>query len=1226
MDQPHNFGSQDADIPYSPSPGEASYNDQVEDSFDFRQYYEDLRWEQGLDTTAEDPSSFTANAAYPDISTDGNTAFLHPAQQNRLQSPSIPTQSVAMSYPDGIGNLRSLSNGSVSLGDKRNPQSDSILEPLPHPSTQTPLTTPSTAYKLSVSRESLKDTRSDDRGITPDPGSPSTRQAEVTRHSEQEGSRMAKAGKKASKVEKPKRASRLRKSRVVDIDQTLPINFSQAAARLPRKAYLTASQICYSWVEVHPGESPTDTDLQDLGRLFMVPPDFFRQRMMEIIRDDSGYHSAPRPGLEITKNYQSKQPHGTEKETAEGETDPQRPYACTHRCGSTFKDRGSWEKHEQIAYPQRLWVCPEKDCHKRIWLRKDRFQSHLKDYHGYKTVSAGTCIANLIEIESQFPRTCFVPNCFESFNDWKHRINHIAKHYKKSCSKFLLRKTENDLAGDNITTGSQTTKDQDSDSSDDGVDVHNSENDFDDSDDDQGGMGPGNAGSAGGSNARQDTSSQGPSWPGPRQHHGGRDGGGSSRTTSQSQQYKESDASKDLSWNTTRTFKVWEAVRRIMGFADYAHLPLAKGPLDILAISQPRSSLCVRRLARLVECQDDHSGPEQSSYKLDRQLLVPRAFWTLGNDQLFSLRWLGSGATASVDEVKYEGASESIARKVIKYRYPGDREKAIREAYIMHCLQHPHIVRLLTSYSDAITATLMMQPAADYTLSYYLRTCSASAPVGRESWTWFGCLASGLQHMHDRGVFHGDIKPDNILISNKQVYYTDFGLSDIIPDDRSTISEAMFMTKQYAAPEVKRGKRGKPSDVWSLGCVFLELMTLLLNQNVSERYVVEYGHENRRDCDFSYSSNPNFVQAWIQSLRVASYNAQALTSVSLLLDLCQAMMDPEPRRRPVAGQLTKLVTSEICCVVIELAASNLQMVESNLGFQIQDSASKSNASAPGTTEKSSGNISQSDARSLLPHRVAFAELDITHKRSWTLSVWLSYQDPIEALAVGKLSVSADHRSSFMAEHLLSLVDRLFPKYMDDIREVTSDTKEGASVKGTTLPNITSDWHATCSETTLVPKLTTEFTYIDAVKTKLYLRSHFKRKWLNTFATLDSGTPYNWISQRIVKKLGVQERSKAATNACYNADGGVLRPYGTVRIQWYYSASRILENWFLVADNCCSDVILGSDFLFTHGSYMLRSTARGAVSSSSPTSSMKNWTGIHCPQNEFKLPRRQVTCA
>lgn len=119
-----------------------------------------------------------------------------------------------------------------------------------------------------------------------------------------------------------------------------------------------------------------------------------------------------------------------------------------------------------------------------------------------------------------------------------------------------------------------------------------------------------------------------------------------------------------------------------------------------------------------------------------------------------------------------------------------------------------------------------MDPVADIDLKHYLLL----EPFPKESLSclrsFFGCLVSAVRYLHEQRCRHKDIKPANILVRDQTVLITDFGTAldwtDLDAD--ATCGRPEAYTNMYAAPEVVQARsRGSPADIWSLGCVFLEM-------------------------------------------------------------------------------------------------------------------------------------------------------------------------------------------------------------------------------------------------------------------------------------------------------------------------------------------------------------------------------------------------------------------
>jgi serine/threonine protein kinase len=200
---------------------------------------------------------------------------------------------------------------------------------------------------------------------------------------------------------------------------------------------------------------------------------------------------------------------------------------------------------------------------------------------------------------------------------------------------------------------------------------------------------------------------------------------------------------------------------------------------------------------------------------------------------------LGMGASAVVDIVEDKSNGQKFAHKI--YRpYTGSknslREAFMNEVSIMKRVNsHPHVVLVYWSYTCGRDFGMLLSPiASGGDLKSYLQ---ASEDTGEtptpEQYSIlsrsFGCLSSGLAYIHSYTIRHKDIKPQNILVHNGQMIYTDFGIAlDASGQNTTTTGFPGAHTKRYCAPEVAQSEpRNRKSDVFSLGCVFIEIMAVL---------------------------------------------------------------------------------------------------------------------------------------------------------------------------------------------------------------------------------------------------------------------------------------------------------------------------------------------------------------------------------------------------------------
>jgi cell division cycle 2-like protein len=89
-------------------------------------------------------------------------------------------------------------------------------------------------------------------------------------------------------------------------------------------------------------------------------------------------------------------------------------------------------------------------------------------------------------------------------------------------------------------------------------------------------------------------------------------------------------------------------------------------------------------------------------------------------------------------------------------------------------------------------------------------------------------LASGVSYLHDHWILHRDLKTSNLLLNNRgQLKIADFGMARYVGDPPPQKLTQLVVTLWYRAPELLLGatRYGPAIDMWSLGCIFAELLT-----------------------------------------------------------------------------------------------------------------------------------------------------------------------------------------------------------------------------------------------------------------------------------------------------------------------------------------------------------------------------------------------------------------
>ncbi|KAI9324239.1 kinase-like domain-containing protein [Zopfochytrium polystomum] len=199
---------------------------------------------------------------------------------------------------------------------------------------------------------------------------------------------------------------------------------------------------------------------------------------------------------------------------------------------------------------------------------------------------------------------------------------------------------------------------------------------------------------------------------------------------------------------------------------------------------------------------------------------------------LYSLgRIIGKGGFGVVYQSvsKHEDTyGEEVAIKALEKRLmldPRMQQRVRNEVEIHWQLDHPSILRLITYFEDETHVYLVMELCANGELFQYIqrRGSPLSEAEGR---TATYQIVSGLMYLHSCGVMHRDLKLSNLLLTKKlQIKIADFGLAARLAHSAAE-QKTMCGTPNYISPEiVSRQPYGLTSDVWSLGCMLVTILT-----------------------------------------------------------------------------------------------------------------------------------------------------------------------------------------------------------------------------------------------------------------------------------------------------------------------------------------------------------------------------------------------------------------
>ena len=167
-------------------------------------------------------------------------------------------------------------------------------------------------------------------------------------------------------------------------------------------------------------------------------------------------------------------------------------------------------------------------------------------------------------------------------------------------------------------------------------------------------------------------------------------------------------------------------------------------------------------------------------------------------------------------------------------------QRFLREGRILAKLNYPHLVRVTDLFKENNTAYLVMELVTGKSLRKELDIQPQKKLPPQKVKEIISHLVSALSTVHQQGIFHLDIKPDNILLTPEgRLVLIDFGSAkQTFGTSRGTSSTRTF-TESYAAPEViAGGEVGVESDIFEVGMMVYEMLTGQLPPNALQRLLL----------------------------------------------------------------------------------------------------------------------------------------------------------------------------------------------------------------------------------------------------------------------------------------------------------------------------------------------------------------------------------------------------
>lgn len=189
---------------------------------------------------------------------------------------------------------------------------------------------------------------------------------------------------------------------------------------------------------------------------------------------------------------------------------------------------------------------------------------------------------------------------------------------------------------------------------------------------------------------------------------------------------------------------------------------------------------------------------------------------------------IGVGGMAVVYKAFDNRDNRIVAVKILKDEYIANEEFRRRfknESKAIAVLSHPNIVKVFdVSYGDMLQY-IVMEFVDGITLKEY--TKQQGRVNAREAIYFITQILRALQHAHDKGIVHRDVKPQNIMLqSDGTIKVTDFGIARFSRGDTRTMTDCAIGSVHYISPEQAKGNvTDAKTDLYAVGVMLYEMLT-----------------------------------------------------------------------------------------------------------------------------------------------------------------------------------------------------------------------------------------------------------------------------------------------------------------------------------------------------------------------------------------------------------------
>lgn len=297
------------------------------------------------------------------------------------------------------------------------------------------------------------------------------------------------------------------------------------------------------------------------------------------------------------------------------------------------------------------------------------------------------------------------------------------------------------------------------------------------------------------------------------------------------------------------------------------------------------------------------------------------------------VKYLGKGSygAAILVELRSNPAQKFVIKEiVIGHLKLSEQNAAKMEAEVLHQMSHSNITMYVESFVENSKLYIVMEHAdgGDLTGAISKRRKSGIRWPEDEVMRIFVQLCLALKHVHEANILHRDLKSQNVFLTSKGIVKLgDFGIAKVL-DASEDQARTQIGTPYYLSPEICESKPyGRKSDVWSLGVILFELLTLEMPFQATSLPALVH-----RIC----TTEPPYEKVQMEGHGLLERYSDGM------LTLLKSMLHKDPGQRPFLKQLVmvdimRVHISKLLSYTMKVGNGGVGDIRSNGGDVIIDS-------------------------------------------------------------------------------------------------------------------------------------------------------------------------------------------------------------------------------------------------------------------------------------------------